>query len=137
MKIETGRCMEPSSSIIPALDAQIWRLEALVHKSDNDIVDIDLLLAEAADPSSPSLSRGTIANLLIQAMESTVATIANTSPKVGFEVDYHEEVRYGQIIHITSKVVEQENGRIHLRSEIRLPNGIVAAVGRGIFYIFP
>lgn len=70
-------------------------------------------------------------------MESTVATIANTSPKVGFEVDYHEEVRYGQIIHITSKVVEQENGRIHLRSEIRLPNGIVAAVGRGIFYIFP
>ena len=128
--------MEPSSSIIPALDAQIWRLEALVHKSDNDIVDIDLLLAEAADPSFPCLSRGTIASLLIQAMESTVATIANTSPIVGFEVDYHEKARYGQIIHITSKVVEQEKGQVHLRSEIRLADGTVAAVGRGIFTIF-
>lgn len=43
MKIETGRCMEPSSSILPALDAQLRQLEVLLHKSNNGIVDIDLL----------------------------------------------------------------------------------------------
>ena len=127
--------MKPISSIIPALDAQLKQLEALLHNSDNGAVDIDLLLGEATDPSSPTLSSEAIAALLIQAMETTIDPIANTSPKIGFEVDFHEAIRYGQIIHITSKVVEQEKGQVYLRSEIRLPNGTVAAVGRGIFTV--
>ena len=79
------------------------------------------------------LPRAFVALLLVQLMDLSMRTVTNRIIDSAVEVDYRETILYGQIIHIQSKVVERESGKVYLRSDFRFDNGVVAAIGRGIY----
>lgn len=125
--------MKSISEIVADLDALIKTINSSSVKVDNGVIHFDISLPTGSSSEPNHLSRAVVATLLVQLMDLFMRSATNRIIDSAVEVDYREPILYGQDIHIQSKVVERDSGKVYLRSEIRFDSGVVAAIGRGIY----
>lgn len=80
---------------------------------------------------------GALAALLDEAMGFAVWAAGLRVAAVNLNVDYRRPVPLGQPITVTGRLVERGERAIHTEGEIRLPDGEVAAAGRGVYVEAP
>lgn len=127
--------MKSTSEIVSDLDALIRTIDMSSVQADGDVIRLDISLPAASSSEPNVLSRAFVATLLVQLMDLSMRPVTNRIIDSAVEVDYRKTIMYGQDIHIQSKVVERESGKVYLRCDIRFDNGVVAAIGRGIYTI--
>jgi uncharacterized protein (TIGR00369 family) len=91
-----------------------------------------------AQQGPPGLAHGgASAALLDEAMGAAVWRAGYTVAAVNLQVDYYRPVPLGQSVHVEGTVVEKDGRAVRARGEIRLADGTVAVVGRGIYVEAP
>jgi uncharacterized protein (TIGR00369 family) len=80
---------------------------------------------------------GALAALLDEAMGLAVWAAGLKVAAVNLNVDFRRPVPLGQPITVTGRVAEQSGRAIHSEGEIRLPDGEIAAAGRGVYVEAP
>jgi len=76
---------------------------------------------------------GASAALIDEAMGAAVWQAGHMVVAANLTLDYRHPLPLGVKVKIVGQVAEVEAHKIHARGEIRLPNGQIAVVGRGIF----
>lgn len=125
--------MKSISEIVSDLDALIKTIDSSSVQVDNGVIRFDISLPTVSSSEPNHLSRAVVATLLVQLMDLSLRSATNRIIDSAVEVDYREPILYGQDIHIQSRVLERDSGKVYLRSEIRFDSGAVAAIGRGIY----
>jgi len=104
---------------------------------DDGAVTTDVTLTEAQQGPPGYAHGGASAALLDEVMGAAVWRAGYQVAAVNLEVEYRRPVPLGRPIHVEGKVVEKEGRTVRARGEIRLADGTVAVVGRGIYVEAP
>ncbi|MEW5938374.1 MAG: PaaI family thioesterase [Chloroflexota bacterium] len=80
---------------------------------------------------------GATAAILDEAMGLVVWAAGYKVAAVNIEINYHKPVPLDQPLHLDARITQQDERKIFSTGEIRLPDGTVAASGRGIYVVAP
>lgn len=97
--------------------------------------EVTFTLAQQGPPGY--VHGGASAAVLDEAMGAAVWRAGHRAMAVSLSTDYRRPVPLGQAVHVEARLVDQEGKALRTRGEIRLPNGTVAVVARGIFVEAP
>ena len=104
---------------------------------DDGAVVTEVTLTESQQGPPGYAHGGDSAALLDEAMGAAVWRAGYTVVAVNLEVEYRRPVPLGEPVHVEGVVVETEGRAVRTRGEIRLADGTVAVVARGIYVEAP
>jgi len=105
-------------------------------REDGTIVT-EVVFTEAQQGPPGHVHGGATAAVLDEAMGAAVWRAGYSVAAVNLNIDYRRPVPLHQPVFITGQLSDQEGRAIRARSELRLADGTVAAVGRGIYVEAP
>ncbi|NOZ50917.1 MAG: PaaI family thioesterase [Chloroflexi bacterium] len=105
--------------------------------SEDGTITADVTFTEAQQGPPGYVHGGASAAVLDEAMGATVWRAGFTAVAVNLNIDYRRPVPLGQPVTIEARLTDREGRAIPARGEIRLADGTVAVVARGIFVDAP
>ena len=93
----------------------------------------EVFLTEAYQGPPGFVHGGASAALLDEAMGAAVWLAGHTAAAVNLNVDYHHPLPLGSNVTVTARLGEQEGKAIHTSGEIKMSDGEVAVIGKGIY----
>jgi acyl-coenzyme A thioesterase PaaI-like protein len=104
---------------------------------DDGILTSEFTLHEAQQGPPNHAHGGASAAILDEAMGLVVWAARLKVAAVNLEINYFKPLPLHQVLTLEARITEQDERKIFSTGEIRLPNGMVAVNGRGIYVIAP
>lgn len=127
---EHGKCFICGSANPCSMQVRWW------ERDDGTIVT-DVTLTENHQGPPGFVHGGASAALLDEAMGVVVWRAGNPVATVNLQVEYHKPLPIETPLHIEAKITDKTEKTVWARGEIRLPDGELGVVGRGIFVAAP
>ena len=107
------------------------------YQDEAGSIHAEMVFTEAHQGPPGHAHGGASAAVLDEAMGAAVWRAGYSVVSVNLEINYSKPVPLGQSVKITARITEVRPRKILTTSEIRLPNGVVAVIGRGIYVEAP
>jgi uncharacterized protein (TIGR00369 family) len=107
------------------------------YLNEDGSIHAEMVFSEAHQGPPGHLHGGASAAVLDEAMGAAVWRAGYSVVSVNLEINYSKPAPLGEKMSITARVAEIQPRKILTTGEIRLPNGVVAVTGRGIYVEAP
>jgi uncharacterized protein (TIGR00369 family) len=107
------------------------------YQDEDNSIHAEMVFTEAHQGPPGHAHGGASAAVLDEAMGVAVWRAGYGVASVNLEINYSKPLPLGQTVGITARIAEIHPRKILTTGEIRLPNGVVAVTGRGIYVEAP
>lgn len=103
------------------------------HAREDGVIFTEVTLTRAQQGPPGHVHGGALAALLDEIMGTAVWNSGHMVLAANLNVDFRRPVPLGVPLQLKGEVTDRQGRKIFARAEIRLPDGEIAAVGRGLF----
>jgi uncharacterized protein (TIGR00369 family) len=107
------------------------------YQCEDGSIEAEMVFTEAHQGPPGHAHGGASAAVLDEAMGAAVWRAGYSAASVNLEINYSKPIPLGQKVSIIARITDIHPRKILTTSEIRLENGVVAVIGRGIYVEAP